>query len=167
MQERDDRQRAWRRVRLVVSALILGLVLASCAALALIPITAAVSGRPETGSAFQALFAALFALLGLLMLLTERQLRQRGWSRAPVSFVTLLFTTPSGLTFWTGLALFGLALAGLEAPAYAGPLNIAFWALAGFWLLIELALNARHLLRPGRAHAPGRDDGEAPPAGGW
>jgi len=101
-------------LRLIVSALIVGLLLCSCAALALIPIFSARSPQEtQTDHAFQVLFAALFALLGLLLMLTERQLRQRGHLRAPVSFAHLLFTTASGLTFWTGLALFGIALARL------------------------------------------------------
>ncbi|HEY7356880.1 MAG TPA: hypothetical protein VH590_10450 [Ktedonobacterales bacterium] len=147
-----------RALRSLMSALIVTLLLGSCTALALIPIFA-VGSRHETQTdhAFQVLFAGLFALLGLLLMLTERQLRQRGRLPAPVSFVRLLFTTASGLTFWTGVALFGIALARLEAPAVADPLNIAFWAIAGCWLLAEIALNARHLLRPRRARAPGRD----------
>ncbi len=146
-------------LRLIVSALTVGLLLCSCLALALIPIFAAASGQEtQTDRAFQVLFAALFALVGLLLLLTERQLRQRDRARAPVSVAHLLFATPSGLTFWTGLALFGIALARLEAPAAADPLNIAFWVTAGFWLLAEIILNARHLLRPRRVRAPGRDE---------
>lgn len=148
-------------LRLIVSALIVGLLLCSCAALALIPVFSARSPQEsQTDHAFQVLFAALFALLGLLLVLTERQLRQRGWARAPVSFAHLLFTSASGLTFWTGLALFGIALARLEAPAAADPLNILFWAIAGFWLLAEILLNARYLLRPRRARAPGREPDE-------
>jgi threonine/homoserine/homoserine lactone efflux protein len=164
MQEYPDPLRARHARRLrhslrwLVSALIVGLLLCSCAGLALTPIFAANAGHEtQTDHAFQVLFAGLFALLGLLLMLTERQLRQRGWSRAPVSFVHLLFTTPSGLTFWTGLALFGIALARLEAPTVADPLNILFWATAGLWLLAEIVLNARYLLRPRRARAPGRE----------
>jgi hypothetical protein len=147
-----------RLLRPLISALVVTLMLSSCVALALIPLFA-IGSRHETQTdhAFQVLFAGLFALLGLLLMLTERQLRQRGHLRARVSFVHLLFTTASGLTFWTGLALFGIALARLEAPAVAGPLNIAFWSIAGLWLLAEIALNALHLLRPRRARAPGRD----------
>ncbi len=162
MQERPDPRRhpllSRHALRLIVGALAVGLLLSSCAALALVPIFAAhTQQESQTDHAFQVLFAALFALLGILLMLTERQLRQQGWSRAPVSFGTLLFTTPSGLTFWTGLALFGIALARLEAPAAADPLNISFWALAALWLLAEIVLNTRHLLRPRRARAPGRD----------
>lgn len=147
-----------RTLRSIMSALIVGLILCSCILLALIPIFA-IGSRHETQTdhAFQVLFAGLFALLGLLLMLTERQLRQRGHLRAPISFAHLLFITPSSLTFWTGLALFGIALARLEAPTVAGPLNIAFWSIAGLWLLAEIGLNVRHLLRPRRARAPGRD----------
>ncbi|SRR5579885_903373 len=147
-----------RTLRSIISALIVGLILCTCILLALIPIFA-IGSRHETQTdhAFQVLFAGLFALLGLLLMLTERQLRQRGYLRAPVSFAYLLFTTASGLTFWTGLALFGIALARLEAPAIAGPLNIAFWSIAGLWLLAEITLNALHLLRPRRARAPGQE----------
>jgi len=162
MQERPDRwrnpMRSRQAVRLLVGALIVGLLLCSCAALALIPLFAARAPQEsQTDHAFQALFAALFALLGVLLMLTERQLRQQGWSRSPVSFGALLFTTPAGLTFWTGLALFGIALARLEAPAAADPLNMLFWALAALWLLAEVILSLR---RPGRARAPGREPGE-------
>jgi hypothetical protein len=147
-----------RLVRLIVMALIAGLLLCSCGALALIPIFAATSQQETpTDHAFQVLFAALFTLLGLLLMFTERQLRQRALGLAPISFVRLLFTSPFGLTFWTGLALFGIALVRLAVPAIASPLNILFWATAGLWLLAEIALNARYLLRPRRARAPGRN----------
>lgn len=167
MQEPPDLWRAQQAprfrqsLRLIVSALIVGLLLCSCAALALVPIFA-IGSRQETKTdhVFQVLFAALFALLGLLLVLTERQLRLRGWSRTPVAFVHLLFTTASGLTFWTGLALFGIALARLEAPAIASPLNILFWAVAVLWLLAEAILNARYLLRPRHARAPTREGEE-------
>ncbi len=150
-----------RSLRLVAGTLIVGLAICTCVALALIPLFAISSPHEtRTDHAFQVLFAALFALMGLLLTLTERQLRQRDHRRAPVSFVRLLFTTTFGLTFWAGLALFGLALAQLEAPAVAGPLNVAFWAVAGLWLVTEIALNARYLLRPRRARAPGRRAGE-------
>jgi glucan phosphoethanolaminetransferase (alkaline phosphatase superfamily) len=147
-----------RALRLIIGALIVGLLLCSCLALALVPLFA-IGSRQETSTdhAFQVLFTALFALLGLLFLLTERQLRRRDRLQAPLSFTRLLFATASGLTFWTGLALFGLALARLEAPAVAGPLNIVFWAVVALWLLAEIILNARHLLRPRRARAPGRE----------
>lgn len=166
MQNRPDPlqgyEQTYRRrslLRVVVSAVVVALLLGSCVALALVPVLA--SGQDSvTSRAFQVLFSSLFALLGLLLLLTERQLRQVGWSRSPVSFARLLFTTAAGLTFWTGLALVGVALARLEAPAQAGPLNILFWAVAGLWLLLEVLLTALHLLRPRRAHAPGREAGE-------
>ncbi|HLV98765.1 MAG TPA: hypothetical protein VKT82_08835 [Ktedonobacterales bacterium] len=148
---------ARRVLRRFVSTLIVGLVLCTCVALALIPIFAIRSPhQTQTDHAFQVLFAALFTLMGLLLTLTERQLRRRDRARAPVSFPHLLFTTTFGLTFWAGLALFGIALAQLEAPAAAGPLTIAFWAVAGCWLLAEIVLNARYLLRPRRVRAPGR-----------
>lgn len=136
----------------------MGLVLSSCVALVLIPILA-IRSQHETSTdrAFQVLFAALFALVGLLLMLTQRQLRQRGPARPPISFARLLFTTASGLTFWAGLLLFGIALTRLEAPTVAAPLNIFFWSVAGLWLLAELILNARALLRPRRARAPGRE----------
>lgn len=147
-------------LRLIVSALIVGLLLCSCVALALIPIFEAGGQETQTDRAFQVLFAALFALLGALLMLTERQLRQRGWAQAPISLTHLLFTTASGLTFWVGLALFGIALARLEAPAVANPLNILFWSVVGLWLLAEIVLNARYLLRPRRARAPGLEPGD-------
>jgi hypothetical protein len=96
--------------------------------------------------------------MGLLLTLTERQLRRRDRARAPISFIHLLFTTTFGLTFWSGLALFGLALAQLEAPVAAGPLSVAFWTVAGCWLLAEIILNARYLLHPRRVRAPGRNE---------
>ncbi|HEY7349558.1 MAG TPA: hypothetical protein VH599_14680 [Ktedonobacterales bacterium] len=143
----------------IISALIVGLLLCSCAATALVPVFVASSPQETTTDhAFQVLFTALFVLLGLLLLLTERQLLRRSWPRTPVSFARLLFTTASGITFWTGLVLFGIALARLTAPAVADPLNIAFWAVAALWLLTEIILNARHLLRPRRARAPGHDE---------
>jgi formate-dependent nitrite reductase membrane component NrfD len=143
----------------VLGTLLVGLLLCSCGALALIPLFAQ-SARHETQTdrAFQVLFAALFALLGLLILLTERQLRQMGWSRAPVSLARLLFTSLSSFTFWVGLALFGLALARLMLSAQADALNTAFWTVAGFWLVGEAAITARMFLRPRRARAPGRDE---------
>ena len=166
MQEHPERgpaqTRAPRRrfpLRVLVGGLTLALMIGSCVALALIPALASNQDSP-TSRAFQVLFSALFALLGLLLMLTERQLRQLGWSRSPVSFVRLLFTTVSGLTFWTGLALLGIALARLEAPAASAPLGILFWSVAGLWLLLEIILTALHLLRPRRARAPGREIGE-------
>lgn len=134
----------------------LALLVGSCVTLALVPALSSGQDSP-TSRAFQVLFSALFALLGVLLMLTERQLRQLGWSRSPVSFARLLFTTASGLTFWTGLALLGIALARLEAPTAALPLNILFWSVAGLWLLLEIVLTALHLLRPRRARAPGRN----------
>src|SRR5215813_1787237 len=98
-------------LRIVASTLIVGLVLCTCLMLALVPVFALGSQQEtQTDHAFQVLFAALFALLGLLLMLTERQLRRRGRPAAPVSFVRLLFTTTSGLTFWAGVALFSIAL---------------------------------------------------------
>jgi hypothetical protein len=158
MQTPPDPPRFRRPLRLILSALIVGLVLSTCVALALIPILAIGSPHEtQTDRAFQVLFAALFALLGLLFMLTERQLRQRGPARNRVSFARLLFATASGLTFWAGLLLFGIALARLNIPAAADPLNIIFWSAAGLWLLTELILNARALLLPRRARAPGRE----------
>jgi hypothetical protein len=159
MQEQPDLPAPPERhlLRRVISALVVGLALCTCVALALIPIFAIQSPhQTQTDHAFQVLFAALFTLMGLLLTVTERQLRRRDRARAPVSFLHLLLTTTFGLTFWAGLALFGLALAQLEAPAAAGPLGIAFWAVAGCWLLAEIVLNARYLLRPRRVRAPGR-----------
>ena len=159
MQEHPDRGPAPRRrfpLRLLVSGLTLALLVGSCVALALVPALASGQDSPRS-RAFQVLFSALFALLGVLLMLTERQLRQIGWSRSPVSFIRLLFTTTSGLTFWTGLALLGIALARLEAPAISAPLSILFWSVAGLWLLLEIILTALHLLRPRRARAPGRN----------
>ncbi len=159
MQEPPDpaAPRPRRLLRRIISALIVGLVFCTCVALALIPVFAIKSPhQTQTDHAFQVLFAALFTLMGLLLTLTERQLRRRDRARAPVSFLRLLLTTTFGLTFWAGLALFGLALAQLEAPAADGPLTIAFWAVAGCWLLAEIVLNARYLLRPRRVRAPGR-----------
>jgi hypothetical protein len=159
MQRYERAYRPRSLLRGVVSGLVVALLLGSCVALGLIPALAAGQDSPRS-HAFQLLFSALFALLGLLVLLTERQLRRAGWSRSPVSFVRLLFTTTAGLTFWAGLALVGIALARLEAPASAGPLNIFFWSVAGLWLLLEIILTALHLLRPRRAQAPGRDAGD-------
>lgn len=157
MQEHPDRAPGRRfPLRLLVGGLTLALLVGSCVALALIPALASGQDSPRS-RAFQVLFSALFALLGVLLMLTERQLRQLGWSRSPVSFIRLLFTTTSGLTFWTGLALLGIALARLEAPAASAPLSILFWAVAGLWLLLEIILTALHLLRPRRARAPGRN----------
>jgi threonine/homoserine/homoserine lactone efflux protein len=152
--------RARQRLRVIIQTLIVGFLFCSCVGLALIPIFYAVSARQETQTdrAFQVLFAGLFALLGLLFMLTERQLRQRGRVLAPFSFARLLFTTASGLTFWAGIILFGLALIRLEVPTLAEPLNIFFWAVVGLWLLAEIILNARALLRPRIARAPGPDD---------
>jgi hypothetical protein len=160
MQDHPERARRGRWPLRAVAALLVGLLLCSCGALALIPVLALGASREtQTGRAFQVLFAALFALLGLLILLTERQLRQMGWSRAPVSFARLLFASVSSFTFWVGLALFGLALARLELPAQAGALNTAFWAIVLFWLIGEVAMMVRFFLRPRRARAPGRDEG--------
>ncbi len=157
MQEYPDRAPRHRfPLRFAVGGLALALLMGSCAALALVPALSSGQDSPRS-RAFQVLFSALFALLGVLLMLTERQLRQLGWSRSPVSFARLLLTTASGLTFWTGLALLGIALARLEAPAVAAPLNIVFWSVAGLWLLLEIALNVLHLLRPRRARAPGRE----------
>ncbi len=161
MQDHPEQRRRGRWPLRMVGTLLLGLLLVSCGALALIPIFAPdASHETQTDRAFQVLFAALFALLGLLLLLTERQLRQIGWSRAPVSLLRLLFTSRASFTFWVGLALFGVALARLRLPAQAGALNVGFWGLAGFWLLGEVVLTARLFLRPRRARAPGRDAGE-------
>jgi hypothetical protein len=157
MQEHPDRAPRHRfPLRFVVGGLALALLVGSCVAFALVPALSSGQDSPRS-RAFQVLFSALFALLGVLLMLTERQLRQLGWSRSPVSFARLLFTTASGLTFWTGLALLGIALARLEAPAVSSPLNILFWSVAGLWLLLEIALNVLHLLRPRRARAPGRN----------
>ena len=155
---REPAPRFRRLLRLIISALIVGLVLSTCVALVLIPILA-IGSRHETSTdrAFQVLFAALFALVGLLLMLAQRQLRQRGPAQLRISFVRRLFTTTSGLTFWAGLLLFGIALARLQAPAIAHPLNFLFWSVAGLWLLVELILNARALLLPRRARAPGRE----------
>ncbi len=152
--------RARQTLRFILRTLIVGFLLCSCVGLALIPIFLAVGARQETQTdrAFQVLFAGLFALLGLLFLLTEHQLRRRGRALAPFSFFHLLFTTASGLTFWTGLILFGLAIIRLEVPAAAEPLNILFWAVVGLWLLAEIILNARALLRPRIARAPGPEE---------
>ena len=79
------------------------------------------------------------------------QLRSRPLTR-------LLFKSAAGLKLWTGLALLGIALGRAEAPAWAGPLNILFWAVAGAWLLLELLFTALYLLRPRRVRAPGLDD---------
>jgi hypothetical protein len=161
MQERPDQWQApapRRRfpLRLLVGGLILALLMGSCITLALAPAFSSGQDSPHS-RAFQVLFSALFALLGLLLALTERQLRQIGWSRSPASFARLLFTSGAGLTFWAGLALLGIALARLTAPAVASPLNILFWSVAGLWLLLEITLTALHLLRPRRARAPGRE----------
>jgi formate-dependent nitrite reductase membrane component NrfD len=149
------------RLRLL-GTLLLGLWLGSCAAVALLPVLARGGQETRTDRAFQVLFAALFALLGLLIVLTERQLRQIGWSRAPVSLARLLFASASSFTFWVGLALFGLALARLELPAEAGALNVGFWVIAVGWVLGEGGLLVRLFLRPRRARAPGRAAGEEP-----
>ena len=157
---REPAPRFRRLLRLIISALIVGLVLSTCVALVLIPILA-IGSRHETSTdrAFQVLFAALFALVGLLLMLAQRQLRRRGPARPPISFTRLLFTTASGLTFWAGLLLFGIALARLEAPAVAKPRSTSSsGASPALWLLAELTLNARALLRPRRARAPGTRD---------
>lgn len=161
MQDHPERRRRGRWPLRVVGALLLGLLLVSCGAMALIPLFAGdASHETQTDRAFQVLFAALFALLGLLLLLTERQLRQMGWSRAPISLLRLLFTSRASFTFWVGVVLFGVALARLRLPAQAGTLNVVFWAVVGAWLLGEVLLIARLFLRPRRARAPGRDVGE-------
>ncbi len=147
-----------RRLRFTMSALIVGLMIASCIAVTLIPLLAAPGQESQIDRAFQVVFAALFTLLGLVLVLTERQLRRRGWPHRPTPLVRLLFASLSGLTFWTGLALMGIALARLEAPAAAGTLNSVFWAVVGLWLLAQLLFNGRRLMRPRRARAPGRND---------
>src|SRR5690242_4938533 len=129
MQAQPERPRR-RWVLRVVGALLVGLLLCSCGALALIPLLARHAPDTQMDRAFQVLFAALFTLLGLLLLLTERQLRQRGWSRSPVSLARLLFASRASLTLWVGVALFGVALARMNLSAQAGVLNIAFWAIA-------------------------------------
>ncbi len=162
MQEYPDpfgfppQQRRRVPVYLVVGGLALALLVGSCVVLALTPFLASDQESADS-RAFQVLFSALFALLGLLLMLTERQLRQIGWPHASVSLARLLFTSASGLTFWTGLALLGIALARLEAPAYASPLNVLFWSVVGLWLLAELLLTVGHLARPRRVRAPDRD----------
>jgi hypothetical protein len=147
-----------RRLRFTMSALIVGLMIASCIAVTLIPLLAAPGQESQIDRAFQVVFAALFTLLGLVLVLTERQLRRRGWPHRPPPLARLLFASLSGLTFWTGLALMGIALARLEAPAAAGTLNSVFWAVVGLWLLAQLLFNGRRLMRPRRARAPGRND---------
>jgi formate-dependent nitrite reductase membrane component NrfD len=163
MQAHPERPGRRRWPLRVVGAALVGLLLCSCGAMALLPVLAGGGHETQTDHAFQVLFAALFALLGLLLLLTERQLRQIGWSRSPVSLARLLFTSRASFTFWVGVALFGVALARLEFPAQAGALNVGFWALAAFWLLGEVAITALFLLRPRRVRAPGRDAGGGEP----
>lgn len=147
-------------LRLIVSASIVGFLVCSCIGLALVPVFFTIGSHQEsqTDRAFQVLFAGLFMLLGLLFMLTERQLRRRDRAQPPISLARLLFATTSGLTFWAGLLLFGIALARLEAPIVANPLNILFWAIVGLWLLVEIILNLHAFLRPRRARAPGHDE---------
>ncbi len=158
MQAHPERSPRGRWPLRVLGALLVGLLLCSCGALALIPLFAQrASHETQADRAFQVLFAALFTLLGALLLFTERQLRQRGWSRAPISLVRLLFTSRASFTFWMGLALFGVALARLRLSTQADALNVAFWAIAAFWLIGEAVMIARVFLWPRRARAPGRD----------
>ena len=151
-------RRRRRRLRVGMTALFVGLVLVTCTAVALIPLFANSGSETRTDRAFQVLFAALFTLLGLLLVFTERQIRRRGRAQTLIPFVKLFFTSPTGLTFWTGLVLVGIALARLESPGVAGPLNDVFWAVVGLWLLAQLLFNARRLMHPRRARAPGRDE---------
>lgn len=151
-------RRRSRKLRVGMSALFLGLVLVTCAAVALIPLFANSSNGTQADRAFQVLFAALFALLGLLLVFTEREIRRRGRAQALIPLVKLFFTSLSGLTFWTGLVLVGIALARLESPNLAAPLNSVFWAVVGLWLLAQLLFNARRLMHPRRARAPGRNE---------
>ena len=151
-------RRQRRGMRVALTALFVGLVLVVCIAVALIPFFAG-AGRPSQADPFQVVFAALFTLLGLLLAFTERQIRRRGRPHAVAPFFKLLFTSVSGLTFWIGLALVGIAVARLETPpGVAGPLNNVFWAVVGLWLLLQLLFNGRRLMRPRRARAPGRND---------
>lgn len=151
-------RRRSRKLRVGMSALFLGLVLVTCTAVALIPLLAGSGSETQTYRALLVLFAALFTLLGLLLVFTERQIRRRGRAQALIPFVKLFFTSLSGLTFWIGLVLVGIAVTRLESPAVAGPLNNVFWAVVGLWLLLQLLFNARRVMRPRRARAPGRDE---------
>jgi hypothetical protein len=92
------------------------------------------------------IFALLFTLFGLALVLGTRQIQVRMNPAAPRRGLALLFSK-RGRFFWIGTALCAIAAAQMALHTYANWLSILFWVVAGAVVLWPFARGLFKLLR--------------------
>jgi hypothetical protein len=93
--------------------------------------------EPASYPIAEIIFALLFVLFGLLMLLLTHRMHL-GRTLNPPRHGLGLFITKGGVQFWQGTALCAIVAAQIALPAYAQDISILFWVVVGCLVLWPL-----------------------------